>query len=315
MADKVSGKGAVTIAGIYLTPEGIVFGADSTSSAPTESGMHYLDFNQKIFQIGEASTLGVMTWGLGSLGGQSYRTLAAKLDDELRDRPARSVQEVATRWLDLVWPVYSGFELVVRFKALALKATHDPNDPASRTQDEEKEFTNLRSALVLGFCIGGYLLPDREPLAFSMVLDPSSPTRPTPNRHAAESWSWWGVPNIVRRLVFGHDQNLVQTILKSGKWSGTPQELTDALATQRLVHASLPIRDAVDYVHSCVYSTIKAMKFSSMAQVCGGPIEIAVITTDRKFRWVRHKPWDAAIIDGESDVRPVHHSTNAHRSH
>jgi hypothetical protein len=32
--------------------------------------------------------------------------------------------------------------------------------------------------------------------------------------------------------------------------------------------------------------------------VCGGPIEIAVISSDRKFRWVRHKEWDAAIAEG-----------------
>ncbi len=44
--------------------------------------------------------------------------------------------------------------------------------------------------------------------------------------------------------------------------------------------------------------TIKTMKFSHMAPVCGGPVEIAVVTTDRKFRWVRHKKFDAAIGEG-----------------
>lgn len=63
--------------------------------------------------------------------------------------------------------------------------------------------------------------------------------------------------------------------------------------------AKLPMRDAIDYVHSAIYCTIKAMKFSMGPQVCGGPIEIGVITSDRRFRWVRHKPWDAAIEDGD----------------
>jgi hypothetical protein len=40
------------------------------------------------------------------------------------------------------------------------------------------------------------------------------------------------------------------------------------------------------------------MKFSHMAPVCGGPVEVAVITTDRRFRWVRHKRFDAAIEEG-----------------
>ena len=62
--------------------------------------------------------------------------------------------------------------------------------------------------------------------------------------------------------------------------------------------ASIVDKVVIDFVHACIASTIKAMKFSNLAQICGGPIEIAVITTDRRFRWVRHKEWDAAISEG-----------------
>lgn len=288
----------MTIAGFYLTPEGIVFGADSTSSSPTESGMHYFDFNQKIFEVGEGGTLAILTWGLGGLGGTSYRTLAAQLDDDLKKNPAKSVEEVAKRWIDFVWPVFQDFELVKRFKTLAAKPAHNPQFSGSRTPDEEAEHLNLKTGLVIGFCLGGYALPDRTPKAFSMTFDPAG-AKPALTEHSGESFGWWGVPNIVTRLIFGGDPNLKSAILSSGKWSGTAQDYDAILATQRLVHASLPIRDAIDYVHSCIYCTIKAMKFSSFPQICGGPIEIAVITTDRKFRWVRHKTWDAAINDGE----------------
>jgi hypothetical protein len=304
-APKKWGNG-LTIAGYYLTPEGIVLGADSTSSALTESGMHYLDFNQKIFQLGESSTLGLMTWGLGAIGTKSYRTLVAELADQLKSAPPQSVAEVTQRWTDMIWPLYDASPLALRFKALAAKPSAAAKAPGSRTDKEEKEFANLSSGLVLGFCIAGYVLPDRTPVACWVSFAPNA-AKPTPTVVTAESAQWWGVPNIVSRLVLGSDPNLRAAILNSKKWSGTPGELDAILATQRLAHSSLPIRDAVDYVHSCIYSTIKAMKFSSFLQVCGGPIEIAVITTDRKFRWVRHKPWDAAIIDGESDVRTSHH--------
>ena len=63
----------------------------------------------------------------------------------------------------------------------------------------------------------------------------------------------------------------------------------------------LPIREAIDWVHASIYTTIQAMKFSHLAPVCGGPVEIAVITTDRPFRWVRHKRLDAALRQGGSD--------------
>jgi hypothetical protein len=72
------------------------------------------------------------------------------------------------------------------------------------------------------------------------------------------------------------------------------------LAKHHLGHAStIPIREAIDFIHACIYSTIKALKFSSLSQICGGPIELAAITTDRSFRWVRHKQWDAAIREDD----------------
>lgn len=297
----------MTIAGFYLTPEGVVLGADSTSSAPTESGMHYLDFNQKIFEIGESSTLGVMTWGLGALGGKSYRTLAAELADSFGQKRAASVEDVAKRWIALIWPLYQAFPLHQRYQLLKAKPAPNPADPTARTDKEEVEFSALRNGLVVGFCIAGYVKPDRTPKACSMLFEPDKlAAPPVPTVSAKEGHSWWGVPNMVARLVFGSDPNLRAAIINSKKWSGTEAELDAVLSTQRLAHASLPMRDAVDFVYSCIYSTIKAMKFSSFAQVCGGPIEVAVITTDRKFRWVRHKPWDAAIIDGETDVRTNH---------
>ena len=104
----------------------------------------------------------------------------------------------------------------------------------------------------------------------------------------------------VQSLIYGVDDDGVAALMSTGKWSGTQQELVQALSARPMLpRAHLPIRDAIDYVHAGIYCTIKAMKFSNLPQVCGGPIELAVITADRKFRWVRHKSWDAAIIDGE----------------
>ena len=103
---------------------------------------------------------------------------------------------------------------------------------------------------------------------------------------------------MIKRLMFGCDDEFKSDILNSGKWSGTPSELDALLAKHQLSAPYVPMRDAIDFVHSCIASTIKAMKFSNLAQTCGGPIEIAVITTDRNFRWVRHKEWDAAINEG-----------------
>lgn len=294
----------MTIAGVYVTQEGVVLGADSTTSAPISpipgsNGFHYFNYNQKLFEVGEGSTLGVITWGLASLV-KSYRTLIAVLADKLANQSPKSVSEVADAWVTIFWAEYA-HDLAIpmqRCKDLAAKAPNSAAgaNPLARTDAEEAEYLSLSRDLVVGFCIAGYLPSDKAPAAFQIIFDPLA-NKPTPKLIPQGSYSFWGTPNPIKRLIFGADDILRSSLLKSGKWSGTEAELDAILEQQRFGHPLLPIREAVDFVHTCIYSTIKAMKFSNLFQVCGGPIELAVITSDRKFRWVRHKGWDAAILE------------------
>jgi 20S proteasome alpha/beta subunit len=291
----------VTIAVCYLTPEGVVLGADSTTSMATHGGMHYFNHAQKLFEIGEDSTLGAVTWGVASVSTRSYRTLLALLADKLKKNPARSVHEVARRWADLFWPEYSKNKYVQLCKKLHAKKPYDPKSKASsrnrntRTEVEEEEYGHLTEWLIVGFCIAGYTPNRRVAEAYQTLFDPLADK---PDAEPVERLDFWGAQNMVNRLINGHDLKLAQTILDSGKWSGSKTDLNQLLSQQALARPLLPMRDAIDFVHTCIYSTIKALKFSHLSQICGGPIEIAVITTDRKFRWVRHKEWDVAISEG-----------------
>jgi hypothetical protein len=290
----------MTIAACYVTPEGVVLGADSAASIMLDGGFHYFNYNQKVFEIGELGqgTLGLVTWGLGNLGAVSHRTLIGRLYDLLANKRPKTVKEVAERWIDLVWTEYDFLAKPCRDlnAKLPYDASGKPSDPRARTEQEEQLFGQLKRGLVLGFFLGGHLNPSRAPQAFSIAFDPLL-AKPTPIQFP--TWNFAGAPNMIKRLLFGFDEQMREQILNSGKWGGTPTELDTLLAKHQLTHPVLPIRDAIDFVHACISSTIKAMKFSSLAQVCGGPIEIAVITTDRRFRWVRHKEWDAAITEGD----------------
>ena len=141
----------MTIAVCYVTPEGVVLGADSTASAMLTGGFHYFNYNQKVFEIGEPGqgTFGLVTWGLGSLGHVSYRTLVALLNDDLTKQPARNIKEVAG--VDKVWPVYS--PLVAACQTLSKKKPFDPvaktPDPTARTPAEEEELEKLKRGLVM----------------------------------------------------------------------------------------------------------------------------------------------------------------------
>jgi hypothetical protein len=294
----------VTIASCYLSPEGVVLGADSTSTYSTPSGNHYFNHAQKIFEIGEGSTLGIVTWGLGGLKVGSHRTLVALLADDLKKKKPTSVQDVAERWCRHFWKAYSS-SLAADIQLCDTLSKMLPFDPVavppvlnSRTKEQETQFKNLRNTLTVGFCIAGYVLSDRNPCAFETVFDPIN-GEPKPSSISVGSQRFWGAPNMIARILHGSDPGLRQSILESGKWSGTEAELDNVLKRQALSHLLAPIRDAADFTYACILSTIKALKFSNYAQICGGPIEIAVITTDRPFRWVRHKAWDAAITEGE----------------
>ena len=288
--------GTVTIASLYLTQEGIVLGADSTSSSVGDGDLHFFDFSQKLLEVGRDTTFGFLTWGLGHVGDVSFRRLVALLGDSLAASPPTSVGEVAKRWVRLFKPVYDAHPPI-----RSLRNTLKNNAGRGKRAPSELP-AEIRDAVAVnsvGFCIAGYVLPDRVPDARVITFQPSS-SAPTVDTPALNELHLWGMPNVMNRLMYGVDQPFLDALSRSGKWSGTEEELVGLLAPHVLKpRERLPMRDAIDYVHSAIYCTIKAVKFSTAAQICGGPIEIAVITSDRLFRWVRHKPWHAAIVDGD----------------
>ena len=187
----------MTIAACYINPEGIVLGADSTASIYFDPhGFHYLNHNQKIFEIGTDSTLGIVTWGLASINQFSHRTQIAMLSDDLAARPTNSMKEIAERFAQQVHAAYSTAftsELARCQQLASLKPfVAGANDSADRrTEAEEKEYNNLTVGLSLGFCIGGYLLPERKPQAFSIHFNPAKSGLPEVVSVGATS-SFWG---------------------------------------------------------------------------------------------------------------------------
>jgi hypothetical protein len=245
----------LTIAACYLSPEGVVLGADSTT---TYGDRHYNN-SQKLFEIGENSAIGVITWGLGGLQVRSHRTLFAELNDDLIANPPQNMQSVAARWATLYWQAYSDpnsavAPLIARRGALAARPNHDPNNPNpapnARSQAEEAEFSMLRIGLVAGFCIAGYVLPRREPQAYVIIADPLVQTPPVPAQYGHGYW-FFGAPKMFQRLMHGCDDDLKADILGSGHWTGSLQDLNVLITRNALNHpATVPIRDAIDFVHA-----------------------------------------------------------------
>lgn len=280
----------MTIAACYISSEGVVLGTDSTSTMriPGMSDQHF-DYEQKLFELGEKSTLAIAMWGVGGLEQLSYRTMIAKLADDLVDNPAESVEQVANLWAQRFWKEYT------ERLAEPLKRYRDLAGLSQRTEDEEREFRRLEG-LSGGFCVAGYMRRDRIPHAFEITYGPDIDTPKQPEELEYDIPRFWGCPNLMYRLILGIDMSVLDQIQTSEKWQGSAEDLFSLVEPSILrAPGSLPLREAVDWIYSSIYITIKAIKFSCLSPVCGGPIEVAVISSDREFRWVTHKGLGEAV--------------------
>ncbi len=142
----------MTIAACYLSSEGVILGADSTTTmfvaAPgSQPGgrEHHFNFAQKVFQVGSEGTLGMTMWGLGSLPGTSYRTLITQFADDLSRQSAASMAEIAERWNLFFWGEYS------KVFSVQLQRTQDLVALSQRTLDEDMELDwNPRGIISVG---------------------------------------------------------------------------------------------------------------------------------------------------------------------
>jgi len=289
----------MTIAACYVSSEGVVLGADSTSTmfVPTPDGQsggnHHLNFAQKVFEIGNGGSLGITMWGMGAVGDLSHRTLIARYADSIEQKPYLSVAEAAVQFAATFWGEYSRRlqAPLARFRELRAK-------PATEiTGEEQQEMYEWQHRLSGGFCLGGHSSSDRQAESYEIIYRPDLTAAPVPLPLNTGSAYFWGCPNIIHRILYGVDDDQFTSILASGKWTGTDQELLDLFMAKRLAQPyDLPLREAIDWVNTIIYATIKAMKFSHYFPVCGGPIEIALISSDRPFRWVKHKSFDEALL-------------------
>lgn len=299
----------VTIAACHVCPEGVVLGTDSTSSLVTQGAgarptTHYLDFEQKIFEVGRSESLiGLATWGAGRVGGVSHRLIAAQLGEQHRTRPFASLEGMAD-WLgDKVTGLFES-EYGAIYKQFVECSEKLRDKPGEITEPELKFMEAHQGRFGLGYFLAGRTADPAECQAFAVEW--SIPEREGVRILPVESEKpcFMGVPHIMQRLVFGTDQDVAKRILQSGKWSGSPEELVQTLRTTFLTvnPELLPLRDAIDWIHMVISTTSRSMKFAGQ-HMCGGSPEVATVTVDRPFRWVCHKGLDAAIINAQEGVR------------
>jgi hypothetical protein len=283
---------AMTIFACCVVPEGVALAADSMSTVTVPSGDKQFTHEQKIYEVGHNGTLGIANCGLGTLGPVSQRTIVAEFADELENSSHKSMAEVASAWSQKAWSIYSanvgGMLSASDVEILRSKASSDA------LIHETKQRVIEYAAIIFGV-VGRY--GSRAPKAYKVVVHPFLDA--PPEAIEIPKFDLLGARGPGTRFL-GKDIALLETIYASDKWNGSKDELRavfEALAPPLILPISM--RDAIDLVYSLVFTTIKSMKFTSQVPTCGGPVEVAVISTDRPFRWVRHKALDSAIGDAD----------------
>jgi hypothetical protein len=268
----------MTIAAAYLTSEGVVFGTDSTTTVSTQRGVsQILNYAQKIFEVGKQSRFGVCTWGAGSIKGVSHRTFVARLADKL-DLEKAKVREAADTFMNIVAGEYEG----------------------------DKGIGGV------GYVLGGWDPDTHLPECYQMFFDNAK--APSLEPLSIGQAAFYGNPEFFSRVFHGCDNRLPGALLKelrdrnvkaeAGELDSVFGEAFEA-AIKPLRAAGfrdLPIREAIDCIYTYLHITIKAFKFRYGPPICGGPIEIAFISTDRVFRWVLHKDFVRAIREVEGTI-------------
>ncbi len=279
----------MTIAIGLLTREGIVLGADSTATVsmqnpnPGAAPLVVQLFNsaQKIFEIGPRLDTFVpgrtfsgafVTYGDGSFGPVS--------------------------WRDFVTEFYYKSEPTMRW---------DDNLPTLFRDFGNRKWQEL---IASGDVAARSPMPDAGAIIAAVSRGAINPHGATVNwRTGAVDQLPPFIPMLggdistVKRTIEGFDPGLRAALTQPG--AGLTEAQFDAVAGNfclTIFSQHMPLRDAIDFVHFLIYSTIKMHRYRGAAALVGGPIEIAAITSDRGFRWILHKPLSESISAAQPNL-------------
>lgn len=266
----------MTICIAVKVAEGLVLAADSavmlqgtikTPQGDQDSILQTFMYANKVSRLKDYP-IGVMSWGAGSINARSIQSLVMEFEYKYPDRTENQNYKVETVANDL---------------AEFIKARYDAAYPIVGAQP------------VLGLFIGGY--SDNEFFADEFVFKlPAStglvkvrPDKPdgSPNFGA----DWYGMTDALTRLIKGFDPAALDDLIKRGVDVNIVQQwVNDAASELPLIFDGMPLQDAIDFAEYAAQVVLGRFRFGIGPALCGGDIDIAVITPTN-YKWAKCKQW------------------------
>lgn len=266
----------MTICVSVRIPEGLVLAADSAVSLEgtitTDKGqqtgiLQTFNFANKITRIKDYP-IGVMNWGLASISDRSIQSLLMEWEYDflpMKDNEKFTVRGVANKIKEFITERY------------------DKAYPPSENQPR------------LGFFIGGYshgqFFSDQYQCRLPNQRDWNEVRPNKPDGSPSFGANWFGQIDAISRLVHGFDSKGIEELVKRGADKDIVQKwIDDHVPELQLVFDGMPLQDAIDFANYAVQLTIGRFRFAVGAPLCGGDVDIAVITPSA-FQWAQRKQW------------------------
>jgi len=261
--------------------DGVVIAADSAITVgeplpgqPDKMMVHQVyEHGTKIVQVGDYP-LGVATFGIGWVGNRSISSLLGEFSENEQKKPSWSVKDIAERLYAFIRKRYEeawGGKVLV------------PSDQGP----------------ALGLLIAGYGPALKEYAAEQYVGLLPLEGEPGPARKEALpefGANWYGQTDAILRLYKGCDPQVPGRLKQLGL---KDEQIETTLANLEYPAAfdSMPLQDAIDFAVYLVGVVIGRFRFMLGPALCGGAIDVAVVTArPREFRWVRRKEWRARPV-------------------
>jgi hypothetical protein len=257
---------------VFKGPEGIVLAADSrvTLMAQVPNGPLLpatFDNTTKLLRVDGQDFVGVVTYGLGSIGSREPRTAHSYIPEfeaSISKKGRLKVLDFAERL---------GEFFVERWKEQGMP------------KPEGYQGDNMV------FLLGGY----DEGEAYGRVYEVLIPSQPKPKEwHPGNEFGpvWGGQQEFVGRLIHGHDPVLIQVVqqylkLSPEQVSGLQQELHKIQV--KIPWQFLPLQDCINLSILLIRTTMEMQSFYVGLRGVGGEIDVAAITKTGGFQSIREK--------------------------
>lgn len=284
----------MTIAVSLKVMDGLVLAADSASTITSAEGVENVYNNaNKIFNLRKGLPVGLITWGLGGLGGLSISTLAKDL------RVRLSAEDPDHEYWDLFEDDYSIRDVADRVREFFYDEHYAPAADVYEPRDDDEPFPSL------GFIVAGYSAGKHHAEEYLLELTAGGCEAPVEVRAPNETGvSWSGQPEAITRIVTGHGTMLGAVLHQD--FGLDVGDIPDAIARieerlgSSLVNPAMPFQDAIDLAEWLVGLAIGYSRFMPGAPIVGGPIETAAISKHEGFKWVRRKHYYEARLNPEA---------------